>query len=281
MSAKLISIEEARSRVLAEALPLSAETVPLPDALGSVLAEEIIASHSVPPFDNSGMDGYAVRAADIVDATAESPARLAHLPRLSPPGTWRPVALAAGEAARIMTGAPMPPGADAVAQSEITAEDDGYVLVYEPVKPGKNIRRAGEDVWRATGCSRPARILGPAEIGRARQPGASHRSGAPPAAGGHHLHGQRTGGGRPAAGTGADPQLQQLLAPGAVPADWASRPMPSASSPTTTRPPAGRSRPGWSTTCCSLPAASRWASSTSSRTCRTSWGWSGGCGASP
>ena len=79
MSAKLISIEEARSRVLAEASPLPAETVPLPDAVGSVLAEDIIASHSVPPFDNSGMDGYAVRAADMVDATPGSPGQSGHL----------------------------------------------------------------------------------------------------------------------------------------------------------------------------------------------------------
>ena len=78
MSAKLISIEDARSRVLAEASPLPAETILLPDAVGSVLAEEIIAAHSVPPFDNSGMDGYAVRAADLVEATVRFAGQASH-----------------------------------------------------------------------------------------------------------------------------------------------------------------------------------------------------------
>ena len=115
MSAKLISIEEARSRVLAEASPLPAETVPLPDTVGSVLAEDIVATHSVPPFDNSGMDGYAVRAADLVEAAPPSPARLAHH-RHHPGRARRHAALAPGQAARIMTGAPIPEGADTVAQ---------------------------------------------------------------------------------------------------------------------------------------------------------------------
>jgi len=70
---KLVSIEEARARVLAGAAPLSVEGCPLAEALGAVLAEEIVALHSVPPFDNSAMDGYAVRATDVVDASAESP----------------------------------------------------------------------------------------------------------------------------------------------------------------------------------------------------------------
>jgi molybdopterin molybdotransferase len=164
VSAKLISIEDARSRVLAEASPLSAETVALPDAVGSVLAEEIIASHSVPPFDNSGMDGYALRAADLVDATPETPARL-FIADTIPAGHVAANSVAAGEAARIMTGAPMPRGADAVAQSEITTEEDGYVLVYEPVRPGKNIRRAGEDVVAGERVLAAGTSLGPAEIG--------------------------------------------------------------------------------------------------------------------
>ncbi len=164
MSAKLLSIEDARSRVLAEASPLPAKTVPLSDAVGSVLAEEIVASHSVPPFDNSGMDGYAVRARDLVDATPESPARLL-IAETIPAGHVATKSLSPGEAARIMTGAPMPQGADTVAQSEITSEEDGYVLVYEAVKPGKNIRRAGEDVMAGDRVLAAGTPLGPAEIG--------------------------------------------------------------------------------------------------------------------
>jgi molybdopterin molybdotransferase len=164
VSAKLISIEDARSRVLAEASPLPAEVVLLPDAVGSVLAEEIIAGHSVPPFDNSGMDGYAIRAVDVVEATSGSPARLL-ISDTIPAGHVATKGLAAGEAARIMTGAPMPQGADAVAQSEITSEQDGYVLVYETVRPGKNIRRAGEDVVAGDRVLAAGTPLGPAEIG--------------------------------------------------------------------------------------------------------------------
>ncbi len=164
MSAKLISIEDARSRVLAEASPLPAETVPLSEAVGSVLAEDIIASHSVPPFDNSGMDGYAARAADLVDAASGSPARLL-IAETIPAGHVATRSLGPGEAARIMTGAPLPQGADTVAQSEITSEEDGYVLVYETVKPGKNIRRAGEDVPAGDRVLAAGTALGPAEIG--------------------------------------------------------------------------------------------------------------------
>ena len=164
MSAKLISIEEARTRVLAEALPLPAECVPLPDTVGSVLAEDIVATHSVPPFDNSGMDGYAVRAMDIVEAAPASPVRLV-ISATIPAGHVATAALAPGQAARIMTGAPIPEGADAVAQSEITSEEDAYVDIYEPVRPGKNIRRAGEDVMSGDRVLSTGMILGPAEIG--------------------------------------------------------------------------------------------------------------------
>jgi molybdopterin molybdotransferase len=164
VSAKLISIEEARSRVLAEASPLPTETVPLPEAVGSVLAEDIVAAHSVPPFDNSGMDGFAVRAADLVDATSGSPARLS-IAETIPAGHVATKSLRPGEAARIMTGAPMPRGADTVAQVEITSEDGGDVLVYEAVKPGKNIRRAGEDVAAGDRVLTAGTALWPAEIG--------------------------------------------------------------------------------------------------------------------
>ena len=102
---KLISIEEARSRVLADASPLEIEARPLADALGMVLGEEIFAPHSVPLFDNSGMDGYAVRAQDTVGAAPDSPQ--AHHLRSSRQVTSRS-GLGPEEAAKIMTGAPVP-----------------------------------------------------------------------------------------------------------------------------------------------------------------------------
>jgi len=170
MATKTISIEEARARVLAEAAPLSVEARLLVEALGAVLAEEIIAPHSVPPFDNSAMDGFAVRAADTVDASAESPADLL-LGETIPAGHVAAHSLGAGEAAKIMTGAPLPDGADAVVQSESAGEKGDRVLIWEAVKPGKNIRRAGEDVVQGEKVLGAGSVLGPAEIGLAASMG--------------------------------------------------------------------------------------------------------------
>ena len=166
MAAKMISIEEARARVLAEAAPLSAEERPLADVLGSVLAQDIIAPHSVPPFDNSGMDGFAVRAADTVEAGQDHPAVLKVVFTI-PAGTTADGPIRAGEAAKIMTGAPVPEGADAVIQSELTEDLGGQVRVLEAVRPGKNIRRAGEDVSAGDRVLTVGTVLGPAEIGLA------------------------------------------------------------------------------------------------------------------
>jgi molybdopterin molybdotransferase len=164
MPAKLISIEEARARVLTEARALPSETIALSEALGSVLAEDIIASHNVPPFNNSGMDGYAVRASDTVEATPDSPVRLPISDTL-PAGRVAAHGLQPGEAIRIMTGAPLPDGADTVVQSELTSEDHGYLVLVEPVKRGKNIRRAGEDIATGDRVLSAGMPLGPAEIG--------------------------------------------------------------------------------------------------------------------
>jgi molybdopterin molybdotransferase len=161
---KLVNIEEARIRVLAEAAPLPPESCPLSQALGRVLSEEIVAPHNVPPFDNSGMDGFAVRAVDTVDAGPDSPVRL-RISQVIPAGTVGAHSLGAEEAAKIMTGAPIPDGADSVVQVELTEEKDGHVLIYEASKRGKNIRRAGEDVPAGERVFKPGGILGPAELG--------------------------------------------------------------------------------------------------------------------
>jgi molybdopterin molybdotransferase len=161
---KLVSIEEARARVLAEAAPLPLEARSLAEALGAVLGEDIVAAHSVPPFDNSGMDGFALRAVDVVDATADSPVKLL-VSETIPAGHLATHRLGPGEAAKIMTGAPLPGGSDAVVQSESTREEDGRVFVFEAVRPGRNIRRAGEDVARGDRVLAAGSVLGPAEIG--------------------------------------------------------------------------------------------------------------------
>ena len=134
------------------------------EALGAVLGEEIVAPHSVPPFDNSAMDGFAVRAADVVDANADSPTALL-ISETIPAGHMATHRLGPGEAAKIMTGAPLPGGADAVVQSESTREEGSHVLVLEPVRPGRNIRRSGEDVARGDRVLAAGSVLGPAEIG--------------------------------------------------------------------------------------------------------------------
>jgi molybdopterin molybdotransferase len=161
---KLISIEEARGRVLAEALALPAESQPLAQALGMALSEEIVAPHSVPPFDNSAMDGFAVRAVDTVDATADKPVRLTIANTLAA-GHVADRPMSADEAVKIMTGAPIPEGADSVVQMEVTEEKAGKVLIYEPAKRARNIRRAGEDVTAGDRVFKPGAVLGPAEIG--------------------------------------------------------------------------------------------------------------------
>ncbi len=161
---KLITIDEARARVLAEAKPLPAEKLSLTEVLGRALAETIVAPHAVPPFDNSGMDGYAVRTIDLLGASGEHPVRLRVVETI-PAGHMPAREVRAGEAARIMTGAPIPAGADAVVQVEHTEETDGEVLVFESVRPGKNVRRAGDDVRAGERVLAAGTVLGPAEIG--------------------------------------------------------------------------------------------------------------------
>ncbi len=164
MPPKLISIEEARTRVLAEALPLPVETRAITDALGLVLAEDIVAQHDVPPFDNSAMDGFALRAADTVDAGPDNPVTLAVIETLAA-GHVADHSLEPGKAIKIMTGAPIPIGADAVVQSEHVEEADGSVKIFEPARPGRNIRRAGEDVGAGDRVLTSGTALWPAEIG--------------------------------------------------------------------------------------------------------------------
>ncbi len=164
MSVDLISIGEAKALVLAEATPLPSESLPLAQVLGMVLATEIVAQHHVPPFDNSAMDGFAVRAEDTAGATAEGPVRLEIVETIAA-GDVSAVTISAGQAARIMTGAPLPPGADAVVQSEVTEETAAGVLILEAAKQGLHIRRAGEDVMAGDLVLGPGSALGPAEIG--------------------------------------------------------------------------------------------------------------------
>jgi len=161
----MISVEEALGVILAEARPLPAEMVPLFDAHGRILARDVIASVDIPSADNSAMDGYALVSSDTRGATRARPARLPVRGEIKAGLTTGIPGLTTGSAIRIMTGAPVPLGADSVVQFEDTAEEGGSVLVLREVQMGENIRRAGEDVSRgAVALARGVRV-GPAETG--------------------------------------------------------------------------------------------------------------------
>jgi molybdopterin molybdotransferase len=174
MPERLIEIEDARGRVLEAVRPLEREPVPVREALGRVLAEEIEAPDAVPGFDNSAMDGYAVRAAETVGAGSGAP-RLLRVSGESRAGHPAEVALGAGEAIAISTGAMVPVDADAVIRVEDTAAAGGEpgaaaapgeeVGVLAEVEPGSNIRRAGEDLEAGERVLAAGTPIGPAEIG--------------------------------------------------------------------------------------------------------------------
>ncbi|MBA3825846.1 MAG: molybdopterin molybdenumtransferase MoeA, partial [Ktedonobacterales bacterium] len=115
----MLTVEEAQARILAEGVPLPREDVALADALGRVLAADLVAPVAVPPFTNSSMDGYAVRASDIVGASEAAPVPLRLIGQVPAGGVFTGEVMA-GTTVRIFTGAPLPTGADAVVQQELT-----------------------------------------------------------------------------------------------------------------------------------------------------------------
>jgi molybdopterin molybdotransferase len=125
--------------------PLSPLSLQLLDAQGCVLAEDVVAERPLPAFDNSAMDGYAVRAQDVADATEDHPVVLPVTGDL-PAGTVAAYALGPASAIRIMTGAPVPSGADAIVPVEMTDAGLARVSVKGPVEAGRHVRQAGEDV---------------------------------------------------------------------------------------------------------------------------------------
>jgi molybdopterin molybdotransferase len=160
----MLTVEEALERILAEITPLGQETVALPEALGRVLAQPIASAESVPPFANSAMDGYALRSADTQSASPAHPHRL-RLVGTVQAGSVASRPVGPGEAMRILTGAPVPPGADAVIQQELTETSEGWVQLQAPVAPGNNVRHAGEDIQPGTRVLEERAVLGPSEIG--------------------------------------------------------------------------------------------------------------------
>jgi len=167
----MIEYADARALVLAAAKGLAAESVPLARALGRTLARDVKAAEDIPPFTKATMDGYAVQAADTSQAAA-APVSLEVLEDL-PAGRPTRTVLGPGQAVRIMTGAPLPAGADAVVMVEDTERSGRWVEVRREVRPGSNIGLAGEDLRRGEPAVGRGALIGPAETGMLAAAGAA------------------------------------------------------------------------------------------------------------
>lgn len=168
----MLSVEDALERILRHFRALEAEQTPLLEAIGQVLAEDALATHDIPPLDNSAMDGYALQAADVHGASADNPITL-KVAGVIAAGELPNIAVTPGNAVRIMTGAPVPDGADAVIPFEDTDEmqrrADGTPLneiaIRYQVAVGDDIRPAGQDVRKGDSVLRAGAMLRPSEIG--------------------------------------------------------------------------------------------------------------------
>ncbi len=169
----MLTVEQARQTILDTIHPLPAVSLPAAAALHCVLAEDVVSGFDIPPFDNSAMDGYAVRAAELADASAGKPVTL-QLQGELPAGAVAAEPLRHGGAIRIFTGAPVPPGADAVVMKEDTRPEGDRVVVLDSVRLGENIRRAGEDIAKGAVVLRRGMLLGPAHLGVAASVGRTH-----------------------------------------------------------------------------------------------------------
>jgi len=162
----VIPLAEARDHVLARCAPRAPLSVPLDEALGCVLAGPVTAGEPVPPWANSAMDGYAVRSGDVAGASSSSPVPLPVVATVAA-GAAADVEVGPGQAIRIMTGAPMPGGGDAVVMVERTrgGPDATVVEVLEAVAAGRNVREAGSDITPGQVVAEAGTVLGPAHLG--------------------------------------------------------------------------------------------------------------------
>jgi molybdopterin molybdotransferase len=159
-----LAAADAARRILAEIPRQPALRIPLDDALGCILAEDVVSPIDVPAWPNSAMDGYAARAADVRGATAERPVRLKVVEHIGA-GSFPSRAIEAGECSRIFTGAPVPAGSDSVIRQEDTDRGSDIVSITADRDAGTNVRAAGEDIRRGDTVLRMGRQLEPAEIG--------------------------------------------------------------------------------------------------------------------
>ena len=161
----MVSVDEALRIVIEAAHALPPSVIPITDSVGFVLSEDIISEENVPSFDNSAMDGYAVRSVDVQSASRENPIALAVIDLIQA-GDVSQHHLEKGQAIQIMTGAPMPLGADAVVMIEATEKtNDRSVLIFSPVGKDENRRHAGDDIRAGHIVFQKDRLIKPYDIG--------------------------------------------------------------------------------------------------------------------
>lgn len=160
----MISVEEALSIILSQVKVMGTERVDITSSLGRVIAEDIYAKRDNPPWDNSAMDGYAARFEDIKGAAKENPAVLRVIEDL-PAGYVAKKTVGKGEAVRIMTGAPVPKGADTVVMVEDTEKEGERARIFRETPLGENIRKAGEDIKAGELVVPRGTTIRPAEVG--------------------------------------------------------------------------------------------------------------------
>jgi molybdopterin molybdotransferase len=169
----LLSVDDARERVLSQISPLASLQLPLTEAYGCVLAEDAFATESLPAFASSAMDGFAVRAADASGASPTAPVELKIAGRAMI-GRQPEATVGGGEAVRIATGAPIPAGANAIVPIENAEATGDLVQLFEAPSPGAHIRPAGEDVTEGDVLVPSGKRLGPPELGLLANAGHPH-----------------------------------------------------------------------------------------------------------
>ncbi|HLB09269.1 MAG TPA: molybdopterin molybdotransferase MoeA, partial [Gemmatimonadaceae bacterium] len=168
----MFSVTDAVARIVAGIEPLSVERVALLDALGRVLATPVVSPLTLPAWDNSAMDGYALRASDVEGASAEKPVTLSVLETVAA-GAFPSRAVESGSCTRIMTGAPLPEGVDTVIRLEDTDGGTELVSIRNDRDAGRNVRYRGEDITAGTLVLECGQPIGAAQIGVLASVGAS------------------------------------------------------------------------------------------------------------
>jgi molybdopterin molybdotransferase len=169
----LLSVEEAREQVLSRIEPLAPIALPLPEAHGCVLAEDVVADRDIPSFASSAMDGFAVRSTEVASASLGEPVELRIVGR-APIGRRPEATVGGGEAVRIATGAPIPAGADTIVPVESTEVSGNLVRVFQAAPEGKHIRPSGEDAREGQSLLKAGRRISAPEMGLLATAGASH-----------------------------------------------------------------------------------------------------------